>query len=289
MNQTIGTGRKLRLAVMISGRGTNLQALIDRAADGRLNAEVAVVVCDRPEAYGIQRAKKAGIPVEVVDYKHYLKAPIEDLMELPLPPGVDLDALEKEQLILENPDRDKRMARLRRLVLAEGEMVRIMDSFEPDIVCTAGFMRLMTPYILNHYNRGGGDYRVVNVHPSLLPAFKGQYGYRDTFQYGCKWGGVTIHYVDLAEDAGPVITQAVYPIWPEDTVETVEARGLSLEYEMFAQSLNWIAAGQVRLKESEVGRYVAVIEDPDYRNFQKRWMEQAFGKSKKRTKTKTKD
>lgn len=263
---------------MISGRGTNLQALLDRAADGRLAAEVVVVVCDRPDAYGLERARKAGVPTHVVDYKAHLKADSDEMARRALPEGVDLEELDRTQQILANADRGKRLDRLRRLLLAEGELVRIMDSYQPDIVCTAGFMRLMTPYILNHYNRGGGDYRMVNVHPSLLPAFKGQYGYRDTFLYGCKWGGVTIHYVDLAEDAGPVITQAVYPIWPDDELDAVESRGLSLEYEMFAQALNWIAAGQVRLIQGEAGRYVAAIADPNYRDIQRSWVDQAFSR-----------
>ena len=268
-----GPDGKLRLVVLVSGGGTNLQALLDHAAKGDLAGEVVVVASDRPDAYGLTRARENGIPAHVVDYRAHVRGEIHDAADVALP--IDIEELDRSQKILKEPDRAKRLARLTRLVRAEREMIGILDRFQPDYVCLAGFMRLLTPYFLNHYNRPG-RWKVVNIHPALLPAFPGQHGYDDTFDYGCRWGGITIHFADEGEDSGPILAQAVYPVWPGDDVDTVRKRGLRLEYEMYAQTINWLAAGQIHVQQSAGGRPRTIVEDPDYRNILRRWVDLAF-------------
>lgn len=265
--------KKLRLAVLVSGSGSNLQSLIDRSASGELAGEVVVVVSDRPDAYGLVRADKAGIPGFVVDYGmhgHADPRSVEDQN-----PGLDLEDLDRAQKILREPDRGKRLLRLSRLVSAECEIISVLDRFQPDFVCLAGYMRLVTPFFIRHY-RNDGRWRVINIHPALLPAFPGRHGYEDTLAYGCRWGGITVHFVDEGEDSGPIIAQAVYPIWPEDTVETIRKRGLQLEYAVYAQTINWLAAGHVRCDSPEARSRGAPITDPAYPSILRDWLHLAL-------------
>ena len=266
--------KKLRLAVLVSGGGTNLQALLDRANAGELAAEVVVVASDRADAYGLVRAQNAEIPAHVVDYRGFLRAEPEapSLTERVLREcSVDIAELDRRQKILRHADTRSRQERLARLVLAEHALIQVLDGYQPDYVCLAGFMRLLTPFFLSHYNQKG-DYRVVNIHPALLPAFPGQHGYQDTFEYGCKWGGITVHFADEGEDSGPIIAQAVYPIWPGEDMETVRQRGLRTEYDVYAQCINWIAAGQVMVQRGEDGRPRVAITDPAYSDVLRGWL-----------------
>jgi phosphoribosylglycinamide formyltransferase 1 len=265
---------KLRIVVLLSGGGTNLQSLLDRAAAGRIAAEIVAVASDRAEAYGLVRAERAGVPFHVVDYKAHLGRELEKPLELDLP--VDLEELAQRQKVLKISDPDRLLQRLAKLVFAERELIRVIDRYRPDYVCLAGFMRLLSPYFLSHYHHGG-QWRVVNIHPALLPAFPGAHGYEDTFGYGCRWGGVTVHFADEGEDTGPIIAQAVYPIWPGDSLEEVRRRGLSLEYEIYAQCLNWLAAGQVELISIPTTRVSTRITDPEYQKILRSWLVSALG------------
>jgi len=265
--------RKLRLAVLVSGGGTNLQALIDRAKSGDLSAEIVVVASDRKDALGLVRARKAGIATHVVNYGAHLQSGGEDLGKQPFP--VDLRQLDRVQKILKHEDDSTRILHLGRLVLAEQELIEKLSPYQPDFICLAGYMRLVSPYFLAHYNVAGGM-RVLNIHPALLPAFPGQHGYSDTLAYGCKWGGITVHFVDEGEDTGPIIAQAVYPVWPDDDLEQVRQRGLQLEYEVYSQCINWLAAGQVRLIESSEKRLITTIDDPSYPAIVNSWLQKSF-------------
>jgi phosphoribosylglycinamide formyltransferase-1 len=260
---------KLRLAVLLSGGGTNLQAMIDRSHAGALHAEIAVVLSDRAEAIGLERAKKADIPAFHVDYGAFAKAtPAQFEMAQSL---ADLPELDRRQKIIKSDDPVDRLSRLARLIVAEDELLRIIDSHNPDYVCLAGFMRLLTPYFIGRINVGGP--KILNIHPALLPSFPGQHGYEDTFAYGCKWGGVTVHFVDEGEDTGPVVAQAVYPIWPDDDIQTVRSRGLSIEYEVYSQVIDWLAAGHVAM-DSGPDRGVK-ITDPNYAAIVSDWVARA--------------
>ncbi|SPF42883.1 Phosphoribosylglycinamide formyltransferase [Syntrophobacter sp. SbD1] len=265
------TRKKLRLAVLVSGGGTNLQAMIDRSGAGALKAEIVVVLSDRPDAFGLERASMANIPAFHVDYKSIPKLAAADLEKLDLP--VDPADLDRRQKIVRNPDPVERRSRLARLVLAERELIRIIDSFQPDYICLAGFMRLVTPYFINHFNAGG--LKILNIHPALLPSFPGQHGYEETLQYGCKWGGITVHFVDEGEDTGPIIAQTVYPIRPGDDIGKIRERGLLLEYELYSQVINWLAQGYVLLKSSPGGRTRVEITDPNYGAILAGWIEKA--------------
>lgn len=265
--------RRLRLGVLVSGGGTNLQALIDRSRAGELAAEVVVVASDNESAYGLARARSASIPAHVVDYGLMLKREpsADEISRL----DVDLSEIERRQKILKSLDADERRKRLTRLVLAERELLEVLDRYSPDLICLAGFMRLVTPFFLSHYNRSG-QWRVLNIHPALLPSFPGPHGYEDTFHYGGKWGGVTVHFVDEGEDTGPIIAQAPYPVWPTDTLDAIRARGLRLEYEVYAQCVNWLAADQVTVTATDSGRTRTVITDPHYPDILARWMKLAL-------------
>lgn len=266
--------RKLRLAVLVSGGGTNLQALLDRSAAGTLHADVAVVVGDRPDAYGLVRAERAGVPHHVVDYKACLQS-VRDLDPEAISLPVDLHELDSRQKILRDGDPIRRLRRLASLVLAETELLSILDAYRPDTICLAGFMRLLSPYFLSHYNKED-DWRVLNIHPALLPAFPGEHGYEETFAYGVKWGGVTVHFADEGEDTGPILAQGVYPVWGDDDLDALRARGLQLEYEIYAQCINWLACGQVQMQRRADGRVRTVIRDPAYPDILRNWLQKSF-------------
>lgn len=265
--------KKPRLAVLVSGGGTNLQAMIDRSASGAMSADIVVVVSDRPDAYGLKRAEKAGIPAFCVDYGDYMsgEAPEPAAGDLP----IDLDELDGRQRIFKGQDPLRRRLRLAGLVLAERKLIEIIEAYRPDFICLAGFMRLVTPYFISRFS-SGGTRRILNIHPALLPSFPGRHGYEDTFAYGCKWGGITVHFVDEGEDTGPVIAQAVYPIWPDDDPERIRARGLRLEYEVYPQVINWLARGSVGFEELPGGRTRVLVTDPGYADTLKSWVHQAF-------------
>jgi phosphoribosylglycinamide formyltransferase-1 len=218
------------------------------------------------------RAEKAGIPAHVVDYGSLLKGGFgAGSWE---PSSAELKELDSAQKILRITDEHARLHRLKRLVMAEHQLITLLDPHEPDLVCLAGFMRLVSPYFLRHYN-GDGGWRVLNIHPALLPAFPGEHGYEDTLGYGCRWGGVTVHFVDEGEDTGPIIAQAVYPIWPDDTLERVRRRGLSLEYSVYAQCIQWIADGQVQVTGTP-SRRTTTIKDPRYPEVLRGWTHRAL-------------
>ena len=266
------TPRKLRLAVLVSGGGTNLQSLLDRSRDGRLAAEVVAVASDNPGAYGLERARAAGVPAFVVDYGRGGAA--EEVS-----PDL-LDALiSRARAFLERRGAPEDLrARLARRVAAERALIAAIEPFSPDYVCCAGFMRLLSPYFLDRFRGEAGVPRVLNVHPALLPAFPGTHGNEDTLAHGVMWGGVTVHFMDEGEDSGPVIAQAVYPVYPADTVETVRARGLALEYEVYAQVVNWLARGEVEVRAAGEGggRPRVCVTDPNLKYVLRGWLELAF-------------
>ena len=239
---------KLKLAVLVSGGGTNLQAMIDRIEAGKLDAEIGLVVCNNPDAYGLVRAQKHSIPTAVVDYRNYGKKLLPEIMDSSLPTDF-AEVLNRQRIYSGLSDGEVR-DRLARLVLAEQEILALLEPLNPDLICLAGFMRLISPYFIGHYNTKD-RYGIMNIHPALLPAFPGTDGYGDTFAYGCRFGGITVHFVDEGEDTGPIIAQAIYPIWREDTLDSIRKRGLELEYVLYSQCIQWMAQGYLQV---EVGK-----------------------------------
>ena len=267
--------KKLKLAVLISGGGTNLQAMIDHIEAGKLDAEISLVMSNNPDAYGLVRAQKHGIPTAVVDYRNYGKKLLPEINEGNLPE--EFGEVSKRQRIYSDLPPEEIRDRLARLVLAEQEVLALLKPLHPDLICLAGFMRLISPYFIGHYNKKD-RYGIMNIHPALLPAFPGTDGYGDTFAHGCRFGGITVHFVDEGEDTGPIIAQTIYPIWPEDSLEVVRRRGLELEYALYSQSIQWMAQGDLELVKGEDGRPQVRILDPEYPKFIEQLIQQAFSR-----------
>ena len=193
-----------RVAILISGRGSNMVALIAAAKAADYPAEIALVISNRPDAAGLARARAEKIPTAVVDHTRY---------------GKDREAFE-------------------RALEAELEAHRI------ELVCLAGFMRLLSPWLVESW-RG----RMLNIHPALLPAFKGIDTHRRALAAGAKTHGATVHLVVPDVDSGPIVLQEAVPIVAGDTEETLAARVLAVEHRLYPQALKLLAQGRV-LSES---------------------------------------
>jgi phosphoribosylglycinamide formyltransferase-1 len=186
--------------VLISGRGSNLQAIIDAVKGGSLNADIAVVISNRPDAAGLARARDAGIETLVLDHRDKTRFPTRD-------------------------DYDEELAtQLRRRQVS--------------LVCLAGFMRLLTERFLTAFPNA-----VVNVHPSLLPAFPGMNAQYQAWEHGSKWTGVTVHLVNEELDAGPIVMQEPVPVLNEDDAESLAARILEREHHLYPLAIQLLLNG----------------------------------------------
>lgn len=193
---------KLKIGVLLSGSGTNLQAIIDAAAEG-LPVDIVHVVSSRPDAYGIERAKAAGIPVLVLNRDVYADARAADAM-----------------------------------------IADTLAASGAEYVVMAGYMRMVTGVLLDAFPN-----RILNLHPALLPSFKGAHAIQDAFDYGVKVTGVTVHFANEEYDKGPIVAQRAVTVREDDTVETLEARIHEVEHELYPQVLGWIADGRVSVAE----------------------------------------
>ena len=191
-----------RLGVLISGRGSNLQAIIDAVAGGRLDASIAVVVSNKPNAGGLERASAAGIETAVLEHTAY-------------------DSREAYDLTLVEP----------------------LGRHQVDLVCLAGFMRLLSPVLIDAFPN-----RILNVHPSLLPAFPGMHGQTQAIEYGTKVAGATVHIVTPELDAGPIVLQATVPVEDDDTPESLSARILEQEHRIYPEAIGLVLAGGWRIE-----------------------------------------
>jgi phosphoribosylglycinamide formyltransferase 1 len=204
----------LKLAVLISGRGTDLQSLIDAAAVPGYPAQIAVVISNEPGVLGLQRAEKAGIPVAVIDHRDYKK---------------DRESFEKA-------------------------LDAKINEYGAQLVCLAGFMRLLTAWFCEKWRD-----RLINIHPSLLPAFPGIHVHEKVVAYGAKFSGCTIHFVRAEMDHGPIIIQSAVPVLQDDTPETLEARVLQTEHKAYPLVVRMIAEGRVNVHNECV--FVAGAEE----------------------------
>jgi phosphoribosylglycinamide formyltransferase-1 len=201
------TARK-RVGVLISGRGSNLQSLIDACRAADFPAEIVAVISNRPDAPGLQRARDAGIAVLTIDHKTYASRAAFD---------ADLD--------------------------------KALRDAGAEIVCNAGFMRLLTADFVAAWRD-----RQLNIHPSLLPAFRGLHPQRQALKAGVCVSGATVHFLRAEMDAGPIVAQAVVPIMPGDNVETLSARILSAEHRLYPYALRLVASGGVWVEGETVRR-----------------------------------
>lgn len=183
-----------KIGILISGRGSNMEAIIKAINDGRItNAQIVVVISNKDSAGGIEIAKKNGIDTHVLNYKSKSR---------------------------EEFDR---------------EISAILKSYNVDLICLAGYMRLLSPWFTHEFEN-----RILNIHPSLLPSFPGLNAQKQAFDYGVKFTGCTVHFVDELLDHGPIIKQAVVPVLPDDTVETLSARILEEEHRIYPEAIELI-------------------------------------------------
>lgn len=189
------------IVVLISGNGSNLQALIDASAQG--NYSVCAVISNKADAFGLVRAQQAGIPTRVIDHRDY-------------------------------PDREAFDQRL----------LEEIDGFAPDLLVLAGFMRILSASFVQHYAG-----RILNIHPSLLPHYRGTHTHERVLTAGDKEHGVSVHFVTEELDGGPVILQAVVPVLSADTQAELAARVSRQEHRIYPQAVAWFAAGRLCMRE----------------------------------------
>ena len=238
---------KIRIGALISGGGSNLQAIIDSCENGRINAELAFVGSDNPRAVGLKRAANCKIPSVVVDYASIIGKFKADPSRAQLPGDFNYDdILAKQSLVRGQDDSDKVKFFLFTRAIAEDKLLDEIKPYPFDLLVLAGFMRNLTPYFIDRVNRDRNNFRIMNIHPALLPAFPGVDGYGDTFRYGCKVAGCTVHFIDYGEDTGPIIGQRAFPIAADDTIDSIRKRGLKLEWELYPECIRMFAEGRLK-------------------------------------------
>ncbi len=240
-------GHKIRIGALISGGGTNLQAIIDACEDGRINGEMVFVGSDKAGVKGLERAKKSNIPSFVVDYGPFIEARKKDPAGFELPDDFQLSTvIAKQHLFAADADENRLQAFFSTRAAAENRLLSEMAAFGPiDLLVLAGFMRNLTPYFIDRFNTDPGRPRIMNIHPALLPSFPGVDGYGDTFRYGCKVGGCTVHFIDYGEDSGPIIGQRSFLISETDTLEEVKRKGLEQEWILYPECIQHFARGRI--------------------------------------------
>ncbi len=204
--------KKLRLGVLASGGGTNLQSLIDSCADGRLSAEIAIVISNNPGAGALERAAKAGIETCCINHRDF----------------ADRTAFDHS-------------------------VVQQLRDAETDLVVLAGFMRIISATFIEAYPQ-----RIINIHPALLPAFPGLHVQQQAIDYGARFSGCTVHFVDAGVDTGPIIMQAVVPVHEEDTAEDLAARILVEEHKIYPRAIQLFAENRLHIE----GRRVRILPAP---------------------------
>ena len=192
----------LKIAVLVSGRGSNLQAIIDVTESGKINGRIEVVISNKMDAYALERARNHNIE------------------------GIFIDSLSFKS----KDDYDR-------------AIIKILDDKNIELVCLAGFMRILTPYFVNKYKR-----RIINIHPSLLPAFPGLEVQKKALDYGVKFTGATVHFVDEGVDSGPIILQSVVPVLDTDTPEILSERILKEEHRIYPEAIKLFAEGRIIVK-----------------------------------------
>lgn len=193
--------RRVPIGVLISGSGTNLQAIIEAIEAKRLDAVIQVVISNREGAFGLVRAKNHGIPTEVLDHREFSTREAFD------------------QAVIE-----------------------ILQARQVELVILAGFMRLLSPVLVRAFSN-----RIMNIHPALLPAFPGLHVQKKAVEHGVRFSGCTVHFVDEECDEGPIIIQGVVPVYPDDTAETLSARILKLEHQVYPKAIQLYSEGRLKV------------------------------------------
>lgn len=189
----------LKIAILVSGRGSNMTAILEAIDAGRLDAKVEFVFSNKPDAPALSIAAERGIQTFALCHR----------------------GMKREE--------------------HEREMLKIFEKFELDLIVLAGYMRVLSPVFLHAFRDERGFFRVLNIHPSLLPAFPGAHAYEDAFNYGVRLAGITVHLVDEKVDHGPILAQASFERLEDDDLESFKARGLALEHRLFPEVLQKIS------------------------------------------------
>lgn len=238
---------KINICALVSGGGSNLQAIIDACDDGYIDGKVVLVGTDNPHAGGILRAKKHRIPTFAVNYKEIIQAYRRDPESVTIPNDFDeQDIRTRLKGFSFGQDEENTAVFLKTRAIAEAQLLKSMAAFSFDLLVLAGFMRSLTPYFIDKINFSPNDPRIMNIHLALLPAFPGVDGYGDTFRYGCKVGGCTVHFIDYGEDSGPIISQAAFEIDATDNLNTIKKKGLALEWELYPKCIRYFAQGRLK-------------------------------------------
>ena len=194
-----------RLGILLSGRGSNFEAIARNVQAGEIPAEIAVVISNKQEALGLARAREMGLETRCIPSK-----------------GKEREAFDRE-------------------------VVAVLKEFQVDLVCLAGFMRILSPYFVREFPR-----RILNIHPALLPAFPGENAQQQALEYGVKFTGCTVHLVDEGVDTGPIVCQAVIPVQDDDTAETLAARILQEEHRIYSEAICLLLEDRLRFEGRRV-------------------------------------
>ena len=194
------------IVILISGRGSNMEAIVNACQREGWPARIAAVISNKASASGLQFAVSHGIATAVVDHKAF----------------------------------DSREA-------FDAELARVIDGYQPDVVVLAGFMRILTEGFVRHF-----EGRLLNIHPSLLPAFPGLHTHQRAIEAGCKLAGATVHFVTPELDHGPIVLQAALPVWPDDTEDSLSARVLTHEHVIYPQAVRWVVEDQLSVAQGIV-------------------------------------
>jgi phosphoribosylglycinamide formyltransferase-1 len=199
------------IGVLISGSGTNLQSIIDAIEAGGVPGRIACVISNRADAFGLERARRHGIPALVISHRDH-------------PTREDYDST----------------------------LVACLQEHGVELTVLAGFMRIITPVFLDAF-----PHRVMNIHPALLPAFPGIHAQRQALEYGVRYSGCTVHFVDSGTDTGPIILQSVVPVLPEDTEDSLSARIRAEEHRLYPEAVRLFCQGRLQVE----GRHVIIADE----------------------------
>lgn len=241
--------KEIKIGAFISGGGSNLQAVMDACDSGMIPGRMVFVGSDNPDAGGLIRAEKAGIPTIVTPYARIISE-VRQGIGRKLPDHINLNTILAKQALFHGGAQSSKAERFfTSRILAEIELLQQMEAYDFDLLILAGFMRTLTPYFIDRVNTSKALPRIMNIHPALLPAFPGLDGYGDTYRHGCKVGGCTVHFIDYGEDTGPIIGQKAFDILPGDSLDDVKRKGLELEWQLYPQCIRWYAEDRLALEE----------------------------------------
>lgn len=210
-----------KTAILISGSGSNLQSFIDKSAGGDIDLDLCVVFSNRPDAFGLQRARKAGIPTECLEHGGF-------------------------------PDRET----------FDHAVAAALDAYAPDLVVLAGFMRILSPWFVQHYAG-----KILNVHPALLPAYPGLDTHQRVLDAGEQWHGSTVHFVTEELDGGPRVLQGRLAVNPGETADELCARVQALEHQIYPQAAHWFSQGRLESRDGAAWLDGRRLDEPVVRDF----------------------